>query len=104
MVAFESTARETYARFRKGDSFVASGSATDHRVKAGHPRFNGCPGPVAATPASRIDRQTMTDPRPHHQTGGPAGPSGATKVKLSSPTLSVRVAMTASVWSYGPAT
>jgi single-strand DNA-binding protein len=25
MVAFESTARETYARFRKGDSFVASG-------------------------------------------------------------------------------
>jgi len=26
MVAFESTARETYARFRKGDSFIASGS------------------------------------------------------------------------------
>ena len=25
MVAFESTARETYARFRPGDSFVASG-------------------------------------------------------------------------------
>ena len=25
MVAFESTARELYARFRKGDSFVASG-------------------------------------------------------------------------------
>jgi single-strand DNA-binding protein len=25
MVSFESTARETYARFRKGDSFVASG-------------------------------------------------------------------------------
>jgi len=25
MVAFESTAREAYARFRKGDSFIASG-------------------------------------------------------------------------------
>ena len=25
MVAFESTARETYARFRRGDNFVASG-------------------------------------------------------------------------------
>lgn len=33
MVAFESTARETYARFRKGDSFVASGYIHEFEVK-----------------------------------------------------------------------
>lgn len=32
MVAFESTAREAYARFRKGDSFVASGSVHECEV------------------------------------------------------------------------
>src|SRR3954465_10469156 len=32
MVAFESTARETYARFRKGDSFVASGHVHEYEV------------------------------------------------------------------------
>lgn len=32
MVAFESTARETYARFRKGDSFVASGYIHEYEV------------------------------------------------------------------------
>ncbi|WP_114423069.1 single-stranded DNA-binding protein [Nocardioides houyundeii] len=32
MVAFESTAREMYARFRKGDSFVASGYAHEYEV------------------------------------------------------------------------
>ena len=32
MVAFESTARETYARFRKGDSFVASGYVHEFEV------------------------------------------------------------------------
>ncbi|MEZ5193964.1 MAG: single-stranded DNA-binding protein [Nocardioides sp.] len=32
MVAFESTARETYARFRKGDSFVASGYVHEYEV------------------------------------------------------------------------
>ena len=31
MVAFESTARETYAQFRKGDSFVASGYVHEKR-------------------------------------------------------------------------
>ncbi|WP_310964136.1 single-stranded DNA-binding protein [Nocardioides terrisoli] len=35
MVAFESTARETYARFRKGDSFVASGYVHEYEVE--HP-------------------------------------------------------------------
>lgn len=34
MVAFESTARETYARFRKGDSFVASGYIHEYEVKS----------------------------------------------------------------------
>ena len=33
MVAFESTARETYARFRKGDSFVASGYVHAYEVE-----------------------------------------------------------------------
>ncbi len=33
MVAFESTARETYARFRKGDSFVASGYIHEFEVE-----------------------------------------------------------------------
>jgi single-stranded DNA-binding protein len=33
MVAFESTAREAYARFRKGDSFVASGYVHEHEVE-----------------------------------------------------------------------
>ena len=33
MVAFESTARETYARFRKGDSFVASGYIHEYEVE-----------------------------------------------------------------------
>src|SRR6187397_1610278 len=33
MVAFESTARETYARFRKGDSFVASGYVHEYEVE-----------------------------------------------------------------------
>lgn len=33
MVAFESTARETYARFRKGDSFVASGYVYEYEVE-----------------------------------------------------------------------
>ncbi|MEP6815649.1 MAG: single-stranded DNA-binding protein [Marmoricola sp.] len=32
MVAFESTARETYARFRKGDSFLASGYVHEYEV------------------------------------------------------------------------
>ena len=32
MVAFESTARETYARFRKGDSFVASGYVHEYEL------------------------------------------------------------------------
>ena len=35
MVAFESTARETYARFRKGDSFVASGYVHEYEVDGG---------------------------------------------------------------------
>src|SRR3954451_21867240 len=33
MVAFESTARETYSRFRKGDSFVASGYVHEYEVE-----------------------------------------------------------------------
>src|SRR3954454_10277615 len=33
MVAFESTARETYARFRTGDSFVASGYVHEYEVE-----------------------------------------------------------------------
>lgn len=33
MVAFESTARETYARFRKGDSFVASGYVHEYEAE-----------------------------------------------------------------------
>lgn len=33
MVAFESTAREAYARFRKGDSFVASGYVHVYEVE-----------------------------------------------------------------------
>lgn len=33
MVAFESTARETYARFRKGDSFVANGYVHEYEVE-----------------------------------------------------------------------
>lgn len=33
MVAFESTARELYARFRKGDSFVASGYVHEYEVE-----------------------------------------------------------------------
>jgi single-strand DNA-binding protein len=33
MVAFESTARETYARFRTGDSFVASGYIHEFEVE-----------------------------------------------------------------------
>lgn len=38
MVAFESTARETYARFRKGDSFVASGYVHEYEVeRSGEP-------------------------------------------------------------------
>lgn len=38
MVAFESTARETYARFRKGDCFVASGYVHEYEVeRAGQP-------------------------------------------------------------------
>ncbi|WP_185996259.1 single-stranded DNA-binding protein [Nocardioides campestrisoli] len=32
MVAFEATAREMYARFRKGDSFVASGYVHEYEV------------------------------------------------------------------------
>jgi single-strand DNA-binding protein len=32
MVAFESTARETYGRFRKGDSFVASGYIHEYEL------------------------------------------------------------------------
>ena len=35
MVAFESTARETYARFRRGDSFVASGYVHEYEVDGG---------------------------------------------------------------------
>lgn len=35
MVAFESTARETYARFRPGDSFVASGYIHEFEVEHG---------------------------------------------------------------------
>lgn len=34
MVSFESTARETYARFRKGDSFVASGYIHEYEVES----------------------------------------------------------------------
>ncbi len=34
LVAFESTARETYARFRKGDSFVASGYIHEYEVES----------------------------------------------------------------------
>ena len=38
MVAFESTARETYARFHKGDCFVASGYVHEYEVeRAGQP-------------------------------------------------------------------
>jgi single-stranded DNA-binding protein len=38
MVAFESTARETYARFRKGDCFIASGYVHEYEVeRAGQP-------------------------------------------------------------------
>jgi len=38
MVAFESTARETYAWFRKGDCFVASGYVHEYEVeRAGQP-------------------------------------------------------------------
>ncbi|MDF1605910.1 single-stranded DNA-binding protein [Nocardioides sp. YIM 152315] len=33
MVAFESTARELHARFRKGDSFVASGYVHEYEVE-----------------------------------------------------------------------
>lgn len=33
MVAFESTACETYARFRKGDSFVAGGYVHEYEVE-----------------------------------------------------------------------
>jgi len=33
MVAFESTARETYARFRRGDCFVASGYVHEFEVE-----------------------------------------------------------------------
>src|SRR5688572_20792056 len=33
MVAFESTARETYARFRPGDCFVASGYVHEYEVE-----------------------------------------------------------------------
>lgn len=33
MVAFESTARETYARFRKGDSLVASGYVHEYEIE-----------------------------------------------------------------------
>jgi single-stranded DNA-binding protein len=33
LVAFESTARETYARFRKGDSFVASGYVHEYELE-----------------------------------------------------------------------
>lgn len=33
MVVFESTARETYARFRTGDSFVASGYIHEYEVE-----------------------------------------------------------------------
>jgi single-stranded DNA-binding protein len=33
MVAFESTARATFARFRKGDSFVASGYVHEYEVE-----------------------------------------------------------------------
>lgn len=33
MVAFESTARELYARFRKGDSFVAAGYVHEYEVE-----------------------------------------------------------------------
>lgn len=32
MVAFESTARETYARFRRGDHFIASGYVHEYEV------------------------------------------------------------------------
>jgi single-stranded DNA-binding protein len=35
MVAFEGTAREVYARFRRGDSFVASGYVHEYEVKTG---------------------------------------------------------------------
>jgi single-strand DNA-binding protein len=57
MVAFESTARETYARFRKADSFVASGSPFGQAVEgsltsAGPSDFG--PAPVAGgQPLSR---------------------------------------------------
>ncbi|MCR1785941.1 single-stranded DNA-binding protein [Nocardioides carbamazepini] len=33
MVTFDSTARETYARFRKGDSFIASGYVHEYEDK-----------------------------------------------------------------------
>ena len=33
MVAFDSTALETYARFRKGDSFVASGYVHEYEIE-----------------------------------------------------------------------
>ncbi|KQW42613.1 single-stranded DNA-binding protein [Nocardioides sp. Root1257] len=33
MVAFESTARELYARFKRGDSFVASGYVHEYEVE-----------------------------------------------------------------------
>lgn len=58
-----------------------------HRVRAEPPRFNWSRDPASddrLAPASP-GRKTL------------AGPGGATKVKLSSPTLWVRVAMTASV-------
>jgi single-strand DNA-binding protein len=35
MVAFESTAREIYARFRRGDSFVASGHVHEYEAQGG---------------------------------------------------------------------
>jgi single-strand DNA-binding protein len=38
MIAFESTARETYARFQPGDSFVASGYVHEYEVE----RAGGC--------------------------------------------------------------
>ena len=38
MVAFESTARETYARFRKGDSFIASGYIHGYEVETARAR------------------------------------------------------------------
>ena len=55
MVAFESTARETYARFRKGDSFVASGSPV------------GSP-PLPLDPANGTTRGTRWEGRLHTRT------------------------------------